>query len=62
MLSSGGQLGSASAPILAGMIGGVGLRYVFIANAVAYLLAAGLAALPSRGRARSSDPDPAAEA
>jgi DHA1 family multidrug resistance protein-like MFS transporter len=61
MLSSGGQLGSASAPILAGMIGGVGLRYVFIANALAYALAAILAALPSRGRAWSPNPDPAAE-
>jgi MFS family permease len=62
MLSSGGQLGSASAPILAGMIGGIGLRYVFIANAVAYALAAGLALLPSRRRSWSSSPDPAAEA
>ena len=62
MLSSGGQLGSASAPILAGMIGGISLRYVFIANALAYILAVGLTALPSRGRARASNPDPATEA
>lgn len=51
MLSSCGQLGGAIAPILGGIIGGVSLGYVFIANAGAYVLALVLAAQPSMGRA-----------
>ncbi|MGE3273221.1 MAG: MFS transporter, partial [Chloroflexota bacterium] len=54
MLSSCGQLGGAIAPILGGVIGGISLGYVFIANAGAYVLALGLAALPSMGRATAA--------
>lgn len=62
MLSSGGQFGGAVAPMLMGLISQGGLRYVFLANAAAYLVAVVLAALPTMGRARVSDPDSAAEA
>ena len=61
-LSSCGQLGGALAPMLAGVIGQVSLRYVFLANAAAYLIAAALAALPALGRAPTPERDPAAEA
>jgi DHA1 family multidrug resistance protein-like MFS transporter len=44
ILASCGQLGSASAPLLAGVLGGAGLHLVFFANAVAYLLGLTLAA------------------
>jgi MFS family permease len=44
ILASCGQLGSASAPLLAGVLGGSGLHLVFFANAIAYLLGLTLAA------------------
>jgi hypothetical protein len=61
MLSSCGQLGCAIAPILGGIIGGLSLSYVFIANAGAYVLALGLAALPSMGRATAPQREEPAE-
>jgi DHA1 family multidrug resistance protein-like MFS transporter len=52
MLSSCGQLGGAISPMLAGVIGQqIGLVYALLANACAYVVALGLAALPSTGRA-----------
>ena len=57
LLSSGGQLGGAVSPVLVGLIGQFSLRYVFIANAAAYLIAAVLAGLPSRDRDRASQPE-----
>ena len=51
LLSSGGQLGGAVSPVLVGLIGQVGLRYVFVANGAAYLIAAMLVWLSARGRA-----------
>jgi hypothetical protein len=58
MLASCGQLGGAVAPMLAGLIGQLSLRYVFLTTAAAYLVALGLAALPSTGRAPAQEPDP----
>lgn len=49
VLASCGMLGSASSPILAGLISQASLRVVFLAMAVAYLLAVGLVFLPRRG-------------
>jgi MFS transporter, DHA1 family, multidrug resistance protein len=54
LLSGGGQLGGAVSPVLVGLIGQFSLRYVFIVNAAAYLIAAVLAGLPSRDRDRAS--------
>jgi DHA1 family multidrug resistance protein-like MFS transporter len=51
MLSSCGQLGGAVSPMLAGLIGQVSLVYALLANAGAYVVAFGLAALPATGRA-----------
>jgi MFS family permease len=64
VLASCAMLGGAVSPMLAGLIGQFSLRYVFLANAVAYLIAFGLALLPSTGRAPAPDPDlaPASEA
>jgi hypothetical protein len=42
------MLGSATAPILAGMLGQFSLRIVFLATAMAYLIAVALAVLPGR--------------
>ena len=62
MLSSGGQLGGALSPMLAGFIGGFSLIYALLANAAAYLVALALAALPSTGRAPAPDaPEPEVE-
>jgi DHA1 family multidrug resistance protein-like MFS transporter len=61
-LSSCGQLGGALAPIAAGVIGGISLALVFLANAAAYLIALVLAALPSVGRATAQRPEEPAEA
>jgi DHA1 family multidrug resistance protein-like MFS transporter len=58
MLSSCGQLGGATAPMLAGLIGQIGLVYVFIANGAAYLLALVLTALPTMSRAPEPEPNP----
>jgi MFS transporter, DHA1 family, multidrug resistance protein len=62
MLSSCGQLGGALAPIAAGVIGGISLAAVFLANAGAYLVALILAALPSVARASMSRTEEQAEA
>lgn len=61
MLSSGGQLGGALSPMMAGLIGQISLVYALLANAAAYLIALGLAALPSAGRAPTPEPDPAGQ-
>ncbi len=61
MLSSGGQLGGATAPILAGLVGQVSLVSVFLVNAAAYLVALALAALPSTVRVPAPDTERAAE-
>ncbi|MBA2451136.1 MAG: MFS transporter [Chloroflexi bacterium] len=61
MLGSCGMLGGAVSPMLAGLIGQVSLRSVFLATAAAYLVAAALAALPLMGRAPASGLDRAAE-
>jgi MFS transporter, DHA1 family, multidrug resistance protein len=53
VLASCGMLGSASSPILAGMLSQVSLRAVFLATAAAYLIAVGLAVIPG-WRARSA--------
>ena len=46
LLASCGMLGSASSPVLAGLISQASLRIVFLAMGVAYLIAVGLAVLP----------------
>jgi DHA1 family multidrug resistance protein-like MFS transporter len=48
ILASCGQLGSASAPLLSGIMGGAGLHLVFFVNAVAYLIGLVLAAFVMR--------------
>jgi MFS transporter, DHA1 family, multidrug resistance protein len=53
VLASCGMLGSASSPILAGMLSQVSLRAVFLATAAAYLIAVGLTVIPG-WRARST--------
>jgi MFS family permease len=65
VLASCGMLGSASAPIMAGLIGQASsLRFVFLAMAAAYLLAVGLAllvrrpALPAVQPAAAGEPTP----
>jgi DHA1 family multidrug resistance protein-like MFS transporter len=50
MLSSGGQLGGALSPMMAGMVSQISLSAALLANAGAYLVAFALAALPSTGR------------
>jgi MFS family permease len=57
MLVSCAQLGGASAPLLGGMLGALGLHVVFLVNSVAYLVALTFAALG----ARSFRPKPQAE-
>jgi DHA1 family multidrug resistance protein-like MFS transporter len=56
ILASCGQLGSATAPLLAGVLGGAGLHLVFLANAIAYAIALALAKFGAR------DPHPLAAA
>jgi DHA1 family multidrug resistance protein-like MFS transporter len=62
VLASCGMLGGATAPILAGVLSQVNLRAVFLATAVAYLVALLLAAGPLLRRTRSVAPEPATEA
>jgi MFS transporter, DHA1 family, multidrug resistance protein len=62
MLSSGGQLGGALSPMMAGLIGQFSLVYALVANAGAYLLAIALAALPATGRAPAPAEEPEPEA
>ena len=62
VLASCGMLGGAISPIMAGFLGQLSLRVVFIATAAAYAIAVGLAALPSVRRAGMSEPAPATEA
>lgn len=67
VLASCGMLGGALSPMLAGVIGQISLQVVFFVMAAAYLIAVGLAALPSRRPATAPaperpDPEPAAEA
>src|SRR5215212_4423666 len=60
VLASCGMLGGAISPIMAGFLGQqLSLRVVFFATAAAYLIAVGLAALPSVRRAGLSGPAPA---
>jgi DHA1 family multidrug resistance protein-like MFS transporter len=57
VLASCGMLGSASSPILAGMLSQVSLRAVFLATAAAYLIAVGLTVIPgwrARGTTRAA--------
>jgi MFS family permease len=62
VLASCGMLGGAVSPILAGMLGQLSLRSVFITVAAAYLVAVGLALLPSVRRAPVAVPETTAEA
>jgi MFS family permease len=48
LLASCAQLGSASAPLLGGVLGSVGLHFVFLVNGAAYLAALGLTAFIGR--------------
>ncbi len=61
ILASCAQLGSASAPLLGGALGSVGLHFVFVVNAAAYLVALALMAMFARARRPSADPDLTAE-
>jgi MFS family permease len=60
-LASCAQLGSASSPLLAGMLGGIGLHFVFLTNAAAYLMAIVLVAFGARAAHRAGDPELASE-
>jgi MFS transporter, DHA1 family, multidrug resistance protein len=59
ILASCGQLGSGSAPLLAGVLGGAGLHVVFFANATVYLLGLVMAALVMRKPRGLAEPGPA---
>jgi DHA1 family multidrug resistance protein-like MFS transporter len=59
MLSSGGQLGGALSPMMAGLIGQISLVYALLANAGAYLFALALAVLPATGRPPAPAPEEA---
>jgi DHA1 family multidrug resistance protein-like MFS transporter len=61
VLASCGMLGSASSPILAGMLSQASLRAVFLAMAAAYLVAVVLAVLPAISRARAPRLEPTPE-
>ena len=61
ILASCGHLGSASAPLLAGLLGSAGLHIVFFANAGAYLAALVLTAFVARTPRSASGLKPAAE-
>jgi MFS transporter, DHA1 family, multidrug resistance protein len=61
ILAGCGQIGSASAPLLAGVLGGAGLHVVFLANAAAYLGALALAALVARTPRAASGLQPVTE-
>ena len=60
ILASSGQLGGALSAVLLGVVSQAGLRYAFLANAGAFLVAVALTALPARAAARSEGPDQAA--
>ncbi len=60
ILASSGQFGGALSAVLVGLVSQAGLRYAFLANAGAYLVAVALTALPARDAARSKRPDQAA--
>jgi MFS-type transporter involved in bile tolerance (Atg22 family) len=60
LLMSSGQFGGALSTVLVGVVSQAGLRYAFLANAGAYLVAVGLTALPVRGAARANAPEQAA--
>ena len=62
ILTSSGQFGGALAGVLVGVVGQAGLRYAFLANGAAYLVAVALTALPTRGAVRSASPEKAARA
>jgi DHA1 family multidrug resistance protein-like MFS transporter len=61
MMVSCAQLGGASAPLLGGMLGAVGLHVVFLANSIAYFVALTFAALSARPFRRKIQPEPAPE-
>jgi DHA1 family multidrug resistance protein-like MFS transporter len=61
LLMSSGQFGGALSAVLLGVVSQAGLRYAFLANAGAYLVAVALTALPTHISARSGDPDHGAE-
>jgi DHA1 family multidrug resistance protein-like MFS transporter len=60
LLTSSGQFGGALSAGLLGVVSQAGLRYAFLANAGAYLLAVALTALPVRGVPRSETSEQAA--
>jgi MFS family permease len=62
VLASCAMLGGAASPMLAGVLGQVSLRFIFLANVAAYLVAVALAALPARRAASALDPELAPEA
>jgi DHA1 family multidrug resistance protein-like MFS transporter len=55
ILASCGQIGSATAPLLAGVLGGAGLHIVFLANGVAYAAALALAKFGARDARPTGD-------
>ena len=61
ILASCAQLGGASAPLLGGALGSVGLHVVFLVNAAAYLGALALMMFVARTPRVSIDPDLTAE-
>jgi DHA1 family multidrug resistance protein-like MFS transporter len=61
ILTSSGQFGGALSTVLVGVVSQAGLRYAFLANAGAYLVAVALTALPVRAVVGSGSPDRAAE-
>jgi DHA1 family multidrug resistance protein-like MFS transporter len=61
VLTSSGQFGGALSALLVGVVSQAGLRYAFLANAGAYLVAVALTALPARAATRPETADRAAE-
>jgi MFS family permease len=61
LLMSSGQFGGALSAVLLGVVSQAGLRYAFLANAGAYLVAVALTALPTHVTARSEAPNHGAE-
>ena len=61
ILASCGQIGSASAPLLAGVLGGAACTSCSWPTRVAYLVALGLAAWGARSARRAIGPEQAAE-
>ena len=56
LLASCAQLGSASAPLLGGVLGSVGLHFVFLVNGAAYLAALALMVFVARAPRPVADP------